>query len=152
MADQLEPSGVRWRWHERSIVRRYDAEVDEWRDDDGNETGLKFGASFAYMPAESESDDPAAALVVMTRAELQEPRTSASLGLSVKFNFAGRHTLSRDEASQFIKSEGVNYALGCLRGALGDITRSVGLPAALIPTGLPDGVFDSVDEALADQF
>ncbi|SIC74096.1 Uncharacterised protein [Mycobacteroides abscessus subsp. abscessus] len=83
---------------------------------------------------------------------LNEPRVSIGLTCEVAFTFTDRKAkLHPDEAAEFITREGIGYVLGYIRGALADLTREVGLPAVMIPTGIPDtGMWDQISHALRE--
>lgn len=141
---QLSATGAALRWYERSIQRRFDEEVDEWAAEN-TDTGftLKFG-----VKALLAGDPPFVRVRVILG--LDEPDVSAVLDCGVEFRFEReqQNLITRAQAIQFIKDQGMPYVLGLERGVLADLTREVGLPATLIPPRVPSSVLDDIEAAL----
>lgn len=56
--------------------------------------------------------------------------------------------LPPDQAADFVRDQGIPYLLGMERGVLADMTRSVGLPAVMVPPFLPTGLLDDINRSL----
>ncbi|EJO88070.1 hypothetical protein [Mycobacterium colombiense] len=146
-SDRLVATGVTLRWYTRSVTRRFDSEVEAWEKDPPEDTGIhvKFGAQIV-----EPDDDEATAPSIRVRLVLylEQPKVSAELDGGAEFSFGAGEDLAPDQAADFVREQGIPYLLGMQRGVLADMTRSVGLPAVMIPPVLPTGLLDAVDRTL----
>ncbi|WP_204806306.1 hypothetical protein [Mycobacterium riyadhense] len=144
-SDRLAATGVTLRWFTRAVKRRFDEEVQEWEDNPPEDTGIQvqFGARIP-QPDDQARPSIRVRLVLL----LEQPQVSAEVDGAVEFLFAPGQELPTDQAADFVREQGIPYLLGIERGVLADMTRSVGLPAVMVPPFLPRGLLDDVDRTL----
>jgi hypothetical protein len=145
-SDRLAATGVTLRWYTRAVTRRFDDAVKAWEDDPPEDTGIhiKFGARII----EQDDEDAGPSIRVRLVLYLEQAQVTAEVDGGVAFSFAPGQQLPPDQAADFVREQGITYLLGIERGVLADMTRSVGLPAVMVPPFLPTGLLDDVDRTL----
>lgn len=117
------------RWYERSAKRYFGEELEsrEPRDD----TDLTLDLTVGRNVGDGDKERNAIIIRESLQGVLQE--LDFTLTAAVEWVFADGEKLTKAEVDAFVKSHGANYVLGILRGAAVDVTRSMGLPAMLVP-------------------
>ncbi|WP_024444933.1 hypothetical protein [Mycolicibacterium iranicum] len=151
-----QPVGATLRWYTRSVERRYDEDVESWRDNPPENTGItvQFGARLLQLTQDEDTEIRAPAIRVRLVLRLEQANVSAKVDGGVEFPFAPGTDVTREQAAQFVREHGLAYLLGMERGVLADLTREVGLSAVLVPFILPEGLLDDIEESLSveDEF
>jgi hypothetical protein len=149
-SDRLAATGVTLRWYTRSVTRRFGDEIEAWETDHPEPTGIRVSFGARIPEPDDDDDDAGRSLILRLTLNLERAQVSAEVDGSVKFSFSLGQELSTEHASEFLREQGIPYLIGIERGVLADLTRSVGLPAVMVPPLLPTGLLEGDERALLD--
>ena len=119
------------RWYERSIRRLFG---DELEARSGQDPEVAVTSSFGIGAKNKNSHST---VIIKMRIDAQLDGADAAMEAAIQFGVGS--DLDPDnqghvaDVKSFVDDFGGEYVLGVLRGALADATRSVGLPAVLLP-------------------